>query len=191
MTARLQYVVGGLPPLPGTVRKQPQRVDELPPIQRNVVDTLRQAGMVASANVERFQEPLQQRADELSRKTWLTGQALTMNAALLRLWTLTWELDEVGNPLGFDPTGQLLIGVPWSWRQCGASGLRRGQCATLARFIKEWTSKPLDAKRWTPIYLQKNRWFINTRDFRTFADGVDVMGSAVNVASLARLEALR
>lgn len=157
--------------------------------QRGAMAAVRQVGNIAMARVEPFQQPLQNRADQLSRRAWCEAQAQVLNAAMAQYWRLSWETAG-GVLVGHDvTTWRIAVAAPWGWRSYQKYGLRRGQAKALGTFVRAWWQQPLPGGGWPTLTFDDGagRWCVNRRDYATYQSGAAVMLGAITSADIARL----
>ena len=136
---------------------------DLQPLQRGIVNTVRQVADVANARVEPFEERLAMKADALTRGAYYAATADVLVAALHRCVDATFE--RVGTlPAGHDPDGRVIVPLPWSKRQCDVYGLRRSQSDMLRHIVETWQAAHAAGQFKTPpifVKVATGKWYVS------------------------------
>lgn len=160
-------------------------------VHGGIVTTLNAIGDVSIARPAAFIERrLEEATAALSVRQRFEATALLLNAALSRFTVLVWEPLADGTPAGIDPiSGFVRVKAPWASHSYKAFGLRRGEQATMHRYMHHWSNTRRGAPALFLFDGAALRWAANLAQYPDLAAALAVQQRAVFTAELvAKLE---
>lgn len=135
--------------------------------QNGIVSTLDRIGDVAVAKPAAFvARRVEEQTDALSVVQRLTATAHLLNAVLSRFTALAYEPLRDGTPAAIDTvTGIVGIPAPWATNSYARWGLKRGEQATMRRYLRQWQFDRTAAPALYFYNRQVNRWCANLEDY--------------------------
>ena len=164
---------------------------DLQPLQRGIVNTVRQVADVANARVEPFEERLAMKADALTRGAYYAATADLLQTALHRAIDAAYEAVD-GVLVGCEPSGRCNAPLPWSTRSHGLYALRRSQSDVLRLVVTSWQSEHA-AGRYdhAPVFVfdgDAGKWYVNLAAYPNATAAHRAIGKWLSPSYVRRVE---